>query len=1153
MINALDISNEPFLEEIIISQTKFASSEELFLAAGGYYQEEYISLFESIINNSENTAIEPVSDFESDYANLFASIFLNKLTSIYSSKQFNFNKIISVTIPSQIIAKYLLELLEKKFYEDPEITFYSIKNGSEIFTREVPTLIRLSSYYSFDEEINFKNIKSGDRILLINDVISTGNLIEKIATSVSSKTPLVNNSILITKIEKVLTVVDTRYKLHDLQGALPSQVSNPINNICEAVFFENNPNLSESSIISILNKPVIKYKHKPPNKENAKLIRINPILNAPITFPSRYSGEDRIAIKDPDEFLNFIPSSDLKIGHFHQNSLHHTYFIVPKDIFKKDINSGLTNPSGIHMFKTVLDKINIIEQNTNYINIYEVLNNEIDSLLQQNNQIDLNDHSTIEYLRNIKLLINTMPQNIKIKDFINNNETVTNFKVDYVFRPVFSGIELLSKNDIISFCNVPLNNIIELHRFDTLKGWRFIIPPKYLNNSLINKTVLILDMGSFTGDSIIQMVDALSVYQINKIIVISLIGRIEDFDREFFSCIKNIRVKRNNNSHLASSTQKKVPLTTIANLNIYFGTNLHISPYPSVKICKLCNEIEKLENYSQLTGQLSTNILNYITGRKNEIELNHVNEINSICPIYFPTLKSEKSGTHDTHKFYSIRDKLGKIDGYRFYKDFYNYFDELIPGSPTFIIEMETIIAVCLHETHLITCIKNQLPDLFYNLQEFINNIINLNDIDNLYYKWRKQDLLKFHLIINESNLLDNKIISILSFAFNSDNCRDLLIYYIWEKHYDHKKNINNHFKIQVFRDNIFEIKKIFSESYFDLINEIIKICDEFDYYNFSQIDLNFYRLKIFYSSETYHSPDSNILSIKPTTHPSIYNSIYGLETSLNRWLEEPSRMETEIDNFVENWVQKKSRLFNDIVVPLSKVIEYIKFSDIDGDYEFMYSDSFLDIKIIIGDIDKYINSINLNNLKYYIDHILEKIELLLNRYLSVRSKFAIFFSDFLTFSPIDILEKYFISNTFINLKLNPENINKYLIFHNDLSHYAVNIHPLILYCVITEIFNNFTNYGKGGNIIIEDKMISNSYSLIFTQSNPFVIPTEIKMNVANKICFTSLENGILKAFGVKYITNKGDFYDDNENKIYKPFRQEINIPIFKILKNESS
>lgn len=1146
MLKEISTGQQSKLDFIVESQTVQARENELFLASGGYYQLEYISSFRSIT--------EPEADDhlfnEYDLAKFVSDLFYEKLKAEYQNKPFNFNKIFCVTIPSQIIAKFLFERIEKEFYNDKSIRFFTNNKGMESYERQLPLLIRLSSYYSFEEEINFQNIKAGDRVLIINDVISTGSLIINIINSIANKVIDNNNPTLKAKVEKILAFVDTRINEEEIDRLISENSFLEKDNICRSTFFHSNAYLSENDIISLRKKNVIKYKKRPQHLKDAKLIRINPILNAPVTFPTRHSEEDKIAFRDPIEFLKKFPSQDLKIGHFHQNSLHHSYFIKPNDLFKKDPETGITNDDGIELFQSVISKVYRLEHSIN-INYYlESLRHQLHSLRTQSHLFKISDEATSNQFANTINEIDKLSKFVSHDTDYNINPIKNKLKVDYVFRPVFSGIELLSKDDISKFCDVANHNIIELHRFDTIKGWRFIIPPKHLNNLLVNKTALIIDMGSFTGDSIIQMVDALSVYQLSKIIVVSLVGRIEDFDREFLSRMREIKVKRKKDKDRPDSN---LPDNTIANINIYFGTNIHIPPYPSIKVCKFCNEKDKLEIYQNAKECTSSYVINYIEDRRKELRLLHVNEIDQQCPTYFPENRDQAPEKYDTLTFYKVRDDLGKIDGYRFYENYYDYFDKLTESSNNYQRDMEAIIAVCLHENHLLTTIKNQLPDIYSNLQKFIKDVIAENNLSSLCYNWKEKELLKFYLAVNENELLSNSLISIFEFTNNSDECKSLILFFIWEKHYEYRKEINKRFSVYEFRDNVFEIKKITGNTYKELLKEIFNICDEFEYNAFSEIDLSFYKLKLFFKSEASYNnrPVFPNPALSPT-HPSIYNAVNRLKTPLNRAESDPRNFESDILEFKTNWNIKKERLQHELIKPLNRIKELIKNSDTNAKFEFLYfSESSENINFLVQKIDAELEIINLENLIRCIAEIKKSIDTIMKVYLSARSDFAEFSDKFLSFNPIVLLKSYFQSSDFIDLKIPTPNLKINLETEEEIDSYLINLHPLILTCVYKEIFENYNSYSDGSEFSVTDSITDNTFVLRFEQNSKVKDPQKPKSNNNHKVCFLNLENNLLSTFGVSFYSNKADFYNPKLSTPPSNFIQEIKIPIFKSFKNE--
>lgn len=738
------------LDEFINKQTQLSEvTNEVYLTAGGYYQECYIAIFEELTSTDDSIK----SDNELVEANVefIAELFVKELLKKFPSKKFPFNKIVSVTLPSQIISKAIWQNLRRH----NEIEYYTNKDVVE-YSSELPKLVRLASYYSFSEEVQFKNIVAGDKVLVVNDVISTGNLIKDIHDSISS-IGKDDDKPKPAGVSCVLSVVDSRVPDKNIDSLKHKK----------SIYFHSQKNFSEDLFLSLAKREIKKFKENPhPEK---KLVRINPILNARITIESRHSEEDKIAFKKAKDFLERIPLDSMAIGHFSQNSLHHPYFIKSEKLFSEKNSDGNV---GVKLVKSIYNEIINKEQKYDldfHIKSIAYQLNSFEELLENyeegaNFQVERFKKELLGHLERTKKLA-------KHKKSEKSQKIQTLKKDDFVFYPVFSGIENLTVENIQDIFRVDYSNIIPLQRFGTNKGWRFIIPQKSFNKRLQGKKALIIDMGSFTGDSIIQMIDALCVFELKKIIVISLVGRLEDFDREFFSRIREMKVKILNSPSKPRPIRDSELENTLAPVNIYFGTNLHIPPSQSTKVCEHCQEIKALEEYGEVKEFQTTSAINYIVERLKQLVVRHVDDIEVNCPVYFP--KSE-DGSFDVLSFFTIRDHLGKIDGYRFYTDYYYFFDDLKEGGKGFKQKIEAIIAVTVHEKHLVKTIENQLPDVKQKIIRYINNILETSEgLKPLHYKWRTISILEAYFLFNKWAVIfeKNNFLIILDFiANNSEN-----------------------------------------------------------------------------------------------------------------------------------------------------------------------------------------------------------------------------------------------------------------------------------------------------------------------------------------------------------------------------------------------
>lgn len=171
---------EEDVDRLITANTQ-KQENALYLTARGYYQTEFVSLYEEL--------------YERESARMFAKHLLNKLRNKHSGKLPHFHAILSITVCSQLIALAIeAELkdlrkdgvLEEKF---PEVR-----------------LVRLASYYSFSQEKQFKSIADHEKVIVVNDVISTGSLIADIHEKMVGKADII----------AILSVADTRIPLSEI-------------------------------------------------------------------------------------------------------------------------------------------------------------------------------------------------------------------------------------------------------------------------------------------------------------------------------------------------------------------------------------------------------------------------------------------------------------------------------------------------------------------------------------------------------------------------------------------------------------------------------------------------------------------------------------------------------------------------------------------------------------------------------------------------------------------------------------------------------------------------------------------------------------------------------------------------------------------------
>jgi len=337
-------------------------------------------------------------------------------------------------------------------------------------------------------------------------------------------------------------------------------------------------------------------------------------------------------------------------------------------------------------------------------------------------------------------------------------------EIDIVFYPKYSGIQNIDFEFLQErYFQSHGTKIFELERFSTNEGWRFPHPPQSLIEFSNNKNVLILDDGSCSGESISQMIDEVAFLNVDSIVVLSLVGRLNDHKREFFSRIKNI-----------VSGDKDIPL------QIFFGSNWHIPTYhlsksPVIEENKWLEQLIQLSNIPQEIKAIVRVILREITPRK-------ITNGNSSY------LLKTKEGIAIHDELALVRDKFGKISEYRFYKEYFNFFDDFIAyfeskksnerGSFPYK-KIEIVCAVFLHEPYLYDKVKVVIPDVVDRIEKFVKLFVVENRIpeDMLCYDWKKKDMIHLLFIIfkNESLvLLLNKENFINLFVFASKSQSDL-------------------------------------------------------------------------------------------------------------------------------------------------------------------------------------------------------------------------------------------------------------------------------------------------------------------------------------------------------------------------------------------
>jgi hypoxanthine-guanine phosphoribosyltransferase len=688
----------------------------IYQVSNNGYQFSYLSLYEVLHDKS--------------LARYFGKCLLDKYCS-YVKKEvdngglidnFKLDKIIAVTVSSQMISVAIRDLIE----EDDNYAFLRNNLVSSGQNDRAPDLIMLSSYYSFDTEKPFERIELLDKILIVNDVISTGKLVEKLIDKIENGKNAIINA--------VFSIADTRVSDEnkvDKEGEMDAVSFGDYESLCFTLAdFDDGIRLHKykgSYRVADGSPPVARK-------------RINPLLNTVVGLKATHSEQHKILFDDPGNIIRDpkIGTKYFKIGHFQQNLAHIGYLTAMRHLF----SSG----DGLYIMKKIHTAVGEKAAKAADQPLAAALG-ALDAALKGLPAQDLTA---------LNLSVDHLKLELKLAGL--NTSPAAKSKYDFIFFPVFSGLEKISHFELGKVFDVQPDNIIGLQRFDTPKGWRFPFPAKRYNQLTKNKDVLILDSGSLTGESLVQLIDNVAFLDVNSITVISVITRIEDFYREFYSRLRAIKVKRLKprlpglavNHH-----EKKVPI------NVLFGINLHIPVYP-LNSCPFCAEINYLDSLSLThSHEPSDAIKKYINVRKQELFPLHAAKDELLNASYLP--KNREDEEVDTKAIFLIRDVIGKIDSYRFYPDYFEAFKELL--DLVFSVkkwydlanvkkDIECILACILHEPYLFELIDNLFNEISPFLKFYLWEMVN-NNAFSTYYVWEKKSVVTLTMLLNAREIFE--------------------------------------------------------------------------------------------------------------------------------------------------------------------------------------------------------------------------------------------------------------------------------------------------------------------------------------------------------------------------------------------------------------
>lgn len=497
-------------------------------------------------------------------------------------------------------------------------------------------------------------------------------------------------------------------------------------------------------ITSLVNYKIKKFRRQELPKNNKQQLKDVIRINPYTNAPITFNlSYDKVLIDNID-FLELLNDKDINIGFKNFNNLIHPYFFNLKSILaEENIKLNISESLNISILKRTFDKIEYNPKNK--VKIFYPKNSDIRFLDLDKFKFNILKDSSIEYF--------------------------------------------------------------ELERFSTTGGWKFSHISNHYESIINNNSVLLLDDGSCSGDSLLQMINEVSFYNPISINLVCIIGRVDDHKREFFSKIQ-------------SFTENKIPI------NIYFASywnipTFHLYKNPYSDEIKWLEKLLSITNTPSFVEKTAKNILSQIKPKSNEnnkdyeylIPKRNFNSIDEKFPKKEMTI---------------VRDKIGQVVGYRYYKESFNWFNNLISTLEDESIKIAKekyqnieIVSMCiLYEPYLYDELCKVMPDFRDKMEMFVQVLIfgnperNFKKIDinkHLFYDWSrcKRDIIHLFFIVFKNEKLitflnREKVKELFDFANNENN----LHYFLYK--------ISLYF-INPFNDNIIsKLYEILEELYKD-------------------------------------------------------------------------------------------------------------------------------------------------------------------------------------------------------------------------------------------------------------------------------------------------------------------------------------------------
>ncbi len=969
-----------------------------FLTANGKYQMVFLSFIEKLYKKEYRRLI----------ATYFVFNFFNDSKIGYDIKN-KINKILTVTLSSQLLGKEVKDILE----------ILSKPKPVEI------SLIPLSSYYDFYKEQRFEEIVDDDKILVVNDVISTGFLSQQIYNSINKRRKNVSVTI--------LTIVDSRQ---------PDEKVNALNDI----------------ILSLTEFPIEKINPED-FKSEKEPVWINPILNAPITMSVEKSNIQNILLH-PNEFLECVKNESFyKVGLFKKNTVYHTYYLETDKLFQEI--SEWENNTEISLLQLLIERLqerkNIDDKNNFKEHISKICL-DIDSFQKQNKYL-----SDIEAVPNLKHFLGLFDKEINISA-----------KFDFVFYPFLSATSFFENKINTILENFKGNNSIEIYpipRIMTPKGWRFTFPPKFLNHITIGKNILILDDGSCSGETIVQMIDTISFLDVRDITVLSVFARLEDYNREFLTRINEIKVKHH-------TIPVKVYFGTHFNIPIYNKTN---NPYSM--------ELLSLDKYD--STNIPSAVKEYIEKRKNQIRSFLENK--EITYPLIPDFVSKK-------EMFRLRNIIGRFDSYRLYKED-DPLGRTLDGTPKptkeYLIDvisteqgLNALIGVLVHEPKLIDTLNRVYPTIIKSLKKKLELLFNeeypLNKFNNKIFYLRILSFINLKVLLNPDTVLklfkqmDREIREaqdekIKKSIYDSFNYYAFILYCIYE---NKLINYENHDK-----EDIHNLLSIFLEKI--STNALLPSGNEYVFQNLFREFLEDYRKRI--STKNHSTVISAFIQmynyfyddLGKDSHPILFSQFQDF------FIEYFNATSIEVKEKAKKYYEEILLKIINKIIPRTVLIlgafkpfkSYIHIVDVEEYLELIQTANtnikrLLETKADNTDINSQINRT-----------IYDSFEKFNNLILDYNSPFFKLIKDF-RFDPFT-LHKEIQNKESIKKELEQNNIELNIEYKTNKEIIFILSHPIFFNVIYEEIPANAIRHAKGAKCLLTLELKENSLSINYKQNLP--------------------------------------------------------------------